>query len=193
MSYTHLPRVQNQFADALATLASVIDIPEGVVVRPLLVETRSVPAYCCLIDESGFDDGLLWYHDIYQFLRCGTYPEAMKAKDGRALRQLATCFVIHGETLYRRVTDGVLLLCLDRDSVDRAMRKVHAEVYGPHIRGHMLAREIIRTEYFWLTMEIDCCQFVQRCIECHMHGDLIHVPPSELHALTSPWPFSIWA
>ena len=25
-----------------------------------------------------------------------------------------------------------------------------------------------------------------------MHGDLIHVPPSELHALTSPWPFSAW-
>ena len=22
--------------------------------------------------------------------------------------------------------------------------------------------------------------------------DLIHVPPSELHALTSPWPFSVW-
>ena len=25
-----------------------------------------------------------------------------------------------------------------------------------------------------------------------MHGDLIHVPPSELHALASPWPFSVW-
>ena len=25
-----------------------------------------------------------------------------------------------------------------------------------------------------------------------MHGDLVHVPPSELHALTSPWPFSVW-
>ena len=25
-----------------------------------------------------------------------------------------------------------------------------------------------------------------------MHEDLIHVPPSELHALTSPWPFSVW-
>ena len=24
-----------------------------------------------------------------------------------------------------------------------------------------------------------------------MDGDLIHVPPSELHALTSPWPFSV--
>ena len=67
LSYTHLPRAHNQFADAMTTLASMIHIPEGVVVRPLLVETRSVPAYCCLIDESGFDDGLLWYYDIYQF------------------------------------------------------------------------------------------------------------------------------
>ena len=25
-----------------------------------------------------------------------------------------------------------------------------------------------------------------------MHEDLIHVPPSELHVLTSPWPFSVW-
>ena len=83
------------------------------VVHPLLVETRVVLAYCCLIDESGFDDGLPWYHDIYQFLRYGTYLKAMIAKDMRALRQLATRFVIHGETLYRRAVDGVLLLCLD--------------------------------------------------------------------------------
>ena len=25
-----------------------------------------------------------------------------------------------------------------------------------------------------------------------MHGDLIQMPPSELHALPSPWPFSVW-
>ena len=56
----------------------------------------------------------------------------------------------------------------------------------------MLARKIMRTGYFWLTMERDCCQLVQRCPECQMHGDFIHVPPSEFHALTSPWPFSVW-
>ena len=58
LSYSYLPRAQNQFAIAMATLASMIEIPEGVVVRPLLVETKSVLAYCCLIDESRFDDGL---------------------------------------------------------------------------------------------------------------------------------------
>ena len=56
----------------------------------------------------------------------------------------------------------------------------------------MLARKIMRIGYSWLTMETDCCQFVQRCPKCRMHGDLIHVPPFELHALTSPWPFSVW-
>ena len=25
-----------------------------------------------------------------------------------------------------------------------------------------------------------------------MHGNLIHMPPSELHALTLPWSFSVW-
>ena len=65
LSYTHLPRAQNQFVDALSTLASMIDILKGVVVRPLLVETKSVPAYCCLVDESGFDDGMSLYHYIY--------------------------------------------------------------------------------------------------------------------------------
>ncbi|RVW59103.1 hypothetical protein CK203_104560 [Vitis vinifera] len=25
-----------------------------------------------------------------------------------------------------------------------------------------------------------------------MHGNLIHMPHSELHALKSPWPFSVW-
>ena len=41
-------------------------------------------------------------------------------------------------------------------------------------------------------METNCCKFVQRCLKCQMHGDLIHVPPSELHTLTSPWPFLVW-
>ena len=108
------------------------------------------------------------------------------------MRQLATRFVVCGDALYRRSPDGLLLLCLDRASADRVMREVHAGVCGPHMGGHMLARKIMRTGYFWLTMETDCCQFVQRCQECQMHGDLIHVPPSELHALASPWPFSVW-
>ncbi|RVW67594.1 Retrovirus-related Pol polyprotein from transposon 17.6 [Vitis vinifera] len=156
LRYVHLPRAQNRFADALATLASSVDIPIDVVIRPLLIESRSAPAYCCLIGETEVQDDLPWYHDIYQFLRSGTYPEVATTKDRRALRHLATRFVICGDTLYRRSVDGMLLLCLDRASADRVMREVHSGVCGPHMGGHMLARKIMRTGYFWLTMETDC-------------------------------------
>ena len=57
---------------------------------------------------------------------------------------------------------------------------------------HMLAHKIMKISYFWLTIETKCCQLVQRCPECQMHGNLIHMPPSELHALTLPWSFSVW-
>ncbi|KAL6312017.1 hypothetical protein AAG906_022095 [Vitis piasezkii] len=108
LRYVHLPRAQNRFVDALATLASSVDIPIDVVIRPLLIELRSAPAYCCLIGETEVQDDLPWYHDIYQFLRFGTYLEVATAKDRRALRNLATRFVICGDTLYKRSGDGML-------------------------------------------------------------------------------------
>ena len=101
LRYTHLPRAQNQFADALATLASMIDIPADASVRPLLIKLKSVPAYCCLIDDTKIDDGLPWYHHIYHFMRLGVYPEVVTTNDKRALRQLAARFVVCGKTLYR--------------------------------------------------------------------------------------------
>ena len=160
MRYIHLPRVENQFADALATLSYVVEIPTGVIVRPLLIETRSVPAYCCLIGDIENQDELPWYHDIYQFLSCGNYPETTASKDRRALRQLATRFVICGDALYRRSPNGLLLLCLNRASANRVMREVHFGVCGPYMGGLMLAHKIMRTGYFWLNMETDYCQFV---------------------------------
>ena len=51
LRYIHLPKAENQFADALATLAFVIEIPAGIIVRPLSIETRSKPTYCCLIGD----------------------------------------------------------------------------------------------------------------------------------------------
>ena len=59
LRYTHLPKEKkNQFANALATLTSMIYIPVDNVVRHLLIESRSVPTYCCLINETELADDL---------------------------------------------------------------------------------------------------------------------------------------
>ena len=52
LRYTHLPRMQNKFIDALTTLTSMVDIPTNVVIRPLVIESRTIPTYCCLIDDA---------------------------------------------------------------------------------------------------------------------------------------------
>ena len=65
LRYVHLPRAQNRFVDALATLASFVDIPIDVVIRPLLIELMSAPAYYCLIGETKVQDDLPWYRDIF--------------------------------------------------------------------------------------------------------------------------------
>ena len=60
------------------------------------------------------------------------------------------------------------------------------------MNGYVLAKKILRAEYYWLTMERDSIRFVRKCHECQIHGDLIHFPSSELHAMSAPWPFVAW-
>lgn len=55
-----------------------------------------------------------------------------------------------------------------------------------------MAKKILRDGYYWTTMEVDCYNFVKRCHKCKIFGDKIHVPPTPLNVLTSPWYFSIW-
>uniref|UniRef100_A0A2N9IPG5 Uncharacterized protein n=1 Tax=Fagus sylvatica TaxID=28930 RepID=A0A2N9IPG5_FAGSY len=51
VTFTYTPRAHNHFADALATLASLIKLVEGDDVRPLRIETRDIPAYCVCVEE----------------------------------------------------------------------------------------------------------------------------------------------
>ena len=63
IEYHYIPRTQNQFADALATLASMIDIPDDTPVQPLIIEQRDAPAYCCSL-ESDIEKDEECYADI---------------------------------------------------------------------------------------------------------------------------------
>jgi hypothetical protein len=72
------------------------------------------------------------------------------------------------------------------------MDQVHAGVCGTHMSGKMLTSKIIKLGYYWTTMEKDCFNFVRTCDICQKHANAQHIPPSLLHTLSSPWPFSTW-
>ncbi|XP_058100077.1 uncharacterized protein LOC131244572 [Magnolia sinica] len=52
ITFSYMPRIKNQFADALATLASMLEIPKGVAEWELTVELQEEPAFCLQIDEA---------------------------------------------------------------------------------------------------------------------------------------------
>ncbi|XP_070008176.1 uncharacterized protein [Nicotiana sylvestris] len=73
VEFQHVPRVQNEFADALVTLSSMIQYPDKNFIDPILVKVHDQPAYCAQVEEEA--DGKPWFHDIKEYLAKGAYLE----------------------------------------------------------------------------------------------------------------------
>ncbi|XP_070056758.1 uncharacterized protein [Nicotiana tomentosiformis] len=62
IEFKHVPRIQNKFADALATLSSMIQHPDKNCIDPIPVGIHKQPTYCAHVEEES--DGNPWFHDI---------------------------------------------------------------------------------------------------------------------------------
>ena len=141
------PHVKNQFANALDTLASMIETPEDVVVRPLVFEQRDEPSYCQAIEEMQNEDEDVWYENILKYLEEGTYPESASKTYKLTIRRMAMQYILCGKRLYKRSYDGLHLLCVTETETRKIIEEVHKGSYGPHMSGHMLSRKILRLGY----------------------------------------------
>ncbi|KAA3467684.1 gag/pol polyprotein [Gossypium australe] len=164
VAFCYLPREENQMADALATLASMIKVNKQEEIKPIQMS-------------------------IYENRE---YPDQATENDKRTLRRLASDYVLDGKILYKRRNDQILLRCVDAVEAKRILEGVHEGVCGTHANGFIITRQIMRFGYYWSTTEGDCISYAKKCHKCQIYGDKTHVPPSPLHVMTSPWPFSIW-
>ncbi|XP_075672382.1 uncharacterized protein LOC142641758 [Castanea sativa] len=74
--------LENQIADALATMESMMDGPNEDGARPIVLQQKEEPAYCMTIEEDeekNREDE--WYLDILQYLKDGTYPPSANKND----------------------------------------------------------------------------------------------------------------
>jgi hypothetical protein len=132
-----VPRSQNQFVDALATLASLVQIPKNTFVRLIEIKRREVSAHekaVCILDDE-INDGKPWYYDICNFVEDRVYPEGADKKDRRALRLLATQYILCGDVLYRKSYEGVHLRSVEKEEAKKLIKEVHQGVCGPHMNG----------------------------------------------------------
>ena len=82
--------------------------------------------------------------------------------------------------------------CVDATKAKKIMHEIHEGVCDTHASRHVMTRQIMRVGYYWMTLENDCINYVQKCDKCQIYVDKIHVPPTSLNVMVSPWPFSMW-
>ena len=69
-------------------------------------------------------------------------------------------FFLDEDIFYKKSKDQMLLSCVDADEAKKIVYEIHEGVYGTHASGHVMARQIIRAEYYWMTLENDCITYV---------------------------------
>ena len=110
IEYTIVLRAQNQFANALTTLASMVEIPEGVWTRPLEIEQsyeevhkRKTKASIMTIEV----EAVPWYYDIMKFLELRVYPNGADKRERRSITMMEIQYILCGGQLYKRSYDGI--------------------------------------------------------------------------------------
>ena len=68
--------------------------------------------------------------------------------------------------LYRKGLDETLLRCLEIEESEKALAEVHGGICGAHSNGLALARKLLRTGYYWPTMQADVVRYVKSCQKC---------------------------
>ncbi|PKI65798.1 hypothetical protein CRG98_013803 [Punica granatum] len=140
-SFTYTPRMNNQFADVLATLASMVSITKENLIEPLEIEITKGPAHCNAIEAS---EAKPWYEDIKKFLRTGQCPPFADHRDRKTLRCLAIHYFLSDEILYRCSFDSTLLRCINEHESRRLMEEAItlASVTAKAV-AHILRRDVI--------------------------------------------------
>ncbi|XP_059288226.1 uncharacterized protein LOC132041532 [Lycium ferocissimum] len=146
VKFKHIPRTKNEFADALATIASMIQHPDSKYIDTVRVEIRYQPAHCAFIEAE--IDGKPWYVDIKMYLDKGEYPEGITINQKKTIRKLANGFFLNNNVLYKRTPDLGLLRCVDSVEATRLIEEVHAGTCGAHMNGFVLVKKIVRTGYY---------------------------------------------
>ncbi|XP_049349758.1 uncharacterized protein LOC125814342 [Solanum verrucosum] len=76
IEFRHTPRTQNELADALATIASMIKHPDTSYIDPVNIEVKEQPVHCSYVEAE--PDGLPWRTPDLDLHRCVDASEAAK-------------------------------------------------------------------------------------------------------------------
>ncbi|XP_070050787.1 uncharacterized protein [Nicotiana tomentosiformis] len=144
IEFKHVPRIQNEFADVLATLSSMIQLPNKNFIDHIPIGIHKQPAYCAHVEDEIDENS--WFYDIKEYLEKRDYPEHISHTKKRTLQRLANHFFQNGGILYRRTPDLGLLRCVDAKETSRLLVEIYVRTCRPHMNDYVLAKKILRAD-----------------------------------------------
>nr|XP_023905140.1 uncharacterized protein LOC112016914 [Quercus suber] len=166
VEFVQIPRSQNVIADEVSRIAS----SDGrALEKGLMMEVQKNPS----IEEFpafAIQRTNSWMTPIVSFLQEGHLPQ--NTEEARKIKKRTARFVILNDALYKRGFSMPYLKCVDEEEARYILEEVHEGVCRDHAGPRALANKIIRTGYFWPTMQ--------------------RLPAEKLTTIASPWPFAQW-
>ncbi|XP_026458951.1 uncharacterized protein LOC113359552 [Papaver somniferum] len=164
ITFRHLNRINNRYADTLAFIASMTVSPEATNVRIEKVLLSSIPL------EGNMD--ILVVDSVAQ-------EESLPEDDWRTpiIKYLSNGYLPNDQLIAHKIISR---------SGNYQLRD------GNHSGGRSLAHKARLQGYFWPRMNEDSKQMAKICIECQKFGKRRHAPSMDLKSVLSPWPFDKW-
>ncbi|KAJ3698911.1 hypothetical protein LUZ61_002616 [Rhynchospora tenuis] len=183
----HVPRGQNETADALSKLAkSGLDKERPITV--LEIPSPSIESPEPTVFQLRHEEE--WYSPIWMCLTEGILPHDKNL--ARKIKRWSLEFTIIEDELCKKGYHHPWLICVRRAKADELLNETHRGICGSHQGPRTLGKRIMRQGYYWPTLSKDAEDLVRRCAQCQFHARIDHKPPNKLKPITSPWPFDMW-
>ena len=79
---------------------------------------------------------------------------------------------------------------VDEEEVKYVLEDIHEGVCRDHAGPRSLVSKVIRTGYFWPTMQVDARDLIKKCDQCQRFGNVQRLLAEKLTVISSPWPFA---
>ena len=155
VEFIQVPRNQNALTNEISKLASS---EEGELSNNLAMEVQKHPN----IEEAPtltIQNTNSWMTPIRSFLLDGHLPQ--DTDEASKIRKKAARFTVLNDTLYKRGFSMPYLKCVDQDDAKYILEEIHEGVCGDHAGPRSLVSKVIRTGYFWATMQADAVELVK--------------------------------
>ena len=145
INVSHIPRSENDKADALANLTASLIQPDERDIQitvgerqllPTLLERMEGVNEVHVVSVFEVEEESDWRMDMIKYCQSGMLPTDPKKRI--YVRRTAPRYTYLGDTLYKMSFDGILLRCLSKEEGAEALKEAHAGICGAHQAGPKL-------------------------------------------------------